>query len=386
MDGRMCIVGLGGAGCKVIGRLADSVADGPVLAAVSTDGKALESSRATKMLQIGAGLTSGHGTGGDVGLGRRVAEQDRELLRSLFEGVDLAFLVVALGGGTGTGAAPVVLDAAREAGATVLCFATLPFPFESRSRRDLAEGAVAGLVDVADGVVLVPNEQLFEAVGESKVADAFALADEVLAGGVCALWKMIAQPGVIGLDFAHLQKVIRRSAGACALGYGDGRGKGRASTATAALLDGPLLVRGETLAGAASVLVSVVGGPDLTLQEVGEIMDAVNARTSPGAEVSMGTVIDTAWRNRVTIVALVSAGVIEPAAETDAEDEPAAPAGPGEPGVKKRRKGATPSHSQAELKLGFSSKGRFKDVEPTVLDGEDLDVPTYIRRGLSIDR
>jgi len=362
----------------VIDRLAGSVEE-KAMCAVNTDSKSLAASQATTKLQIGQGVTKGLGTGGDAQLGREAAEADVEMIRGLFPETDLVMLVVALGGGTGSGAAPVILETARSTGAMTMCFATLPFGFEAADRRERAGRALDNLREVADAVVVVPNDRLFESVDDGRVADAFDKADEVLAHGVSALCLAITRPGLIDLDFADVRRVVHVGQGICALGYGDGRGKNRAERAVAHLLGSPLLEKGRLLAEARSLLVSVVGGPDLTLKEVSEVMHGISAKTENGPEILMGTVIEEEWRNRVVVTVLASgSGTVAKTAEAGQAPEP------GEKRTGKKR--SRLRQTQTSLRLESSGKGRFKNVEPTILDGEDLDIPTFLRRGISIDK
>jgi cell division protein FtsZ len=298
--------------------------------------------------------------------------------------VQLAVVVVGLGGGTGTGAAPVVIEAARDAGAMVLCFASTPFPFEGDDRGARSREGIEALRGASDALVLVPNERLFDSLEEIPVPEAFGKATEVLASGIGATWKLLTRPGYINLDFADVRDMVRRSGGVCTLGYGDGKGKTRAPRALKALIEGPLLGHGTVLAEARSRLVSIVGGDDLTLKEVADTMAAVRAKTADACHVAMGTVLDDGWRNRLAITVLASK---EWSDEPLAPPEPRAPE-PDAPPVpeKPRRKGAA-KRRQAQTSLGFDAagKGRFKNVEPTILDGEDLDIPTYRRRGIRLE-
>jgi len=377
---KICVMGLGGAGGKVIDRLGGTVKGGPSLVAVNTDARELSASTAPAKLQIGAAATNGSGTGGDAELGAQAAEDDRKIIDSVVSGMDLVFLVAGFGGGTGGGAAPSILNAAREAGALTLCFAALPFPFEGAARLVEAERAVAAARPCADGLILVPNERLAKSVGKGKVQEAFLKADEVMAAGIRGLWKLLTQAGYIRLDFANLRKVVQDSGGICTFACGEGRGKNTAQAAVTALLGSPLLEQGELLATARSALVSIAGGPDLTLQEVGDVMDGISAKAGPDCVLTMGTVIDEAWRSRIGIVAVVSEERhFEQAPVPAKRTDPA----PGKPSAGSGRRPAKPR--QTKLGLDTSGKGRFKDVEPTILDGEDLDIPTFRRRGISVE-
>jgi cell division protein FtsZ len=381
---KISIVGIGGGGCKIVDWIARSCPGGPSVVAISTDIEILSKSSATAKLQIGTVRTAGLGTGGDANLGKLAAEEDVEMIGSLFQGIDLIIFVVALGGGTGTGAAPVVLKAAREAGALTLCFAVLPFNFEGQQKKECAEQGVSALRDIADALIVVPNERLFEFIGIANVADSFEKADEVISDGVSSVWKLIMQPGFIGLDFAHLQTIVRNGGGVCTLGYGVGTGRDRIEVALKSIMEGPLLEKGEVISRARSLLVSIAGGSDLTLKEIDDIMKAISARKQKDAKLFMGTVVDKQVQDKIAITIIASEiWSAEPAvAQVEAK------ASENIEGGEKSRRGrpARAKDLQAKLKLEPTGKGRFKDVEPTVLDGEDFDIPTFVRRGISIER
>ena len=384
-DVKIMVVGVGGAGSRIVERLADTLGGAVAVAAVNTDAAALAESKVGTKVQIGASRTGGFGAGGDVNLGRLAAEDDKELLRSLFSGRDLVLLVLGLGGGTGTGAAQVVLGTARDAGAMTMCFVTLPFDFEGAQRKMVAEGAISGLREVCDALIAVPNDRLMETVGEGTLSETFARTDQIVSAGIRGICKLITHPGYINLDFADLQRVIRNSGGICTFGYGDGAGQNRAEAALAALLNSPLLEKGARVASAAALLVSVVGGSDLTVREIKGIMAAITAKASKDCHVAMGTVVDEDWQDRITITVVASDEWVvpepapPPAAEAeDVRDVPVAA------GRAKRKTAAAPT--QGDLELDPTGKGRFKGTEPTMMDGENLDIPTYLRRGIAIEK
>ena len=374
------LVGVGDAGSKVLNLAVDRFGGGVSTVAVNTDAAALSGSCAAVNLQIGANRTGGLGAGGDTGVGRLSAEDDLDVIRTLFVDVGLAVVVVGMGGGTGTGATSTILRAARESGALTLCLATLPFSFEGTQRRHLAEDSFPDIRRHADTVVVISNDRLFETVDEARVTDAFEKADRVMGDVIEALVSLIMKPGYIKLDFADLRRMVESNGGVCTLGYGNGTGRNKGRKAVAALLEGPLLEKGRLAAEAGSLMISIVGGPDLTLREVGDIMGTVASKCSEDCHVVMGTVIDDGWKGRVTVTAFVSeiwkpAPVVEPShAKAKAK-------------AKTTKRGEKKTRSrQAMLRLEPFGRGRFKDVEPTILDGEDLDTPTFVRRGMKIEK
>ena len=381
--GRISVVGVGGGGGNAVNAMAEGWDSGPSLMAINTDLQALAGCATTTRLQIGAKITRGLSTGGDPKLGRLAAEDDYEAIQGLFAGMDLVFVVVTLGGGTGTGAAPVVARAAHESGALVIAFATLPFNFEGERRMTLARQGLADLREDADLVITVPNERLFEECRELTAEAAFQQADRILGMGVFAIWKLLVQRGLVNVDFAALRTVANRSGGTSTFGYGEGHGADKAATALRAVLDSPLLEHGRVLAEAESVLISIVGGPDLAFREVEALIDGVRTAARKDAHLVPGKATDERWRDGVAVTLIASERWVldedpRPAAAPDAAEREPLEAG-------KRRKGRGRS---TQTQLGFEAlgKGFFKDVEPTILNGEDLDIPTFIRRGAIIEK
>ncbi|MDI6775252.1 MAG: cell division protein FtsZ [Verrucomicrobiota bacterium] len=367
------IMGVGGAGCRILDRLNEHIYDASSLVAVNTDAQALNAARAAVKLQIGEALTNGLGAGGDTSVGRQAARDGESMIRSLLAGTDMLLLLAGLGGGTGTGAVPVIMDQAHEEGVLVLCFVSMPFAFEGQNRMKTAEESLEILRESADALLVVPNQRLSEYAGAETLAATFDLVDDVLAKGVSGIEKLLTQPGLIRLDFADLKNMVKSGGGLCTFGFGEGCGKGKARQAAESLLGNPLLENGKVVESAAAVLLSMVGGPDLTLKDVGEITDALSARAPKGCRLFIGTVVDENWEGRVMLTALVSDEWRPDRTGDSDEDTWAALA----------RKG---KQMQTKLRLESYGKGRFKDVEPTVMDGEDLDIPTFVRRGILIGK
>lgn len=384
---RISVVGVGDGGCNAVDSMAAHWENGPSLVAINTDALALTSTQASTRLQIGAQITRNIGTGGDCNMGTLAANDDFGTLQGLFRGMDLVFLVSTLGGGTGTGASPVVARAARETGAMVIAFVTLPFTFEGERRMSQARQGLINLQEQADVVLVIPNQALFAAAGAGASAEAaFHQTDYYLSMGIFAIWKLLTQRGIINLDFATLRMVARCSGGASCFSYGEGKGPDRAATAIRNALHSPLLNEGEALAEAESILVSILGGSDMSIKEVESIMTAVESATLKEAHIHMGTSIDESWNNAISVT-IVASRFWRP--DDEGEDNatlepPPAEGTPPTPVDKKRKR--KPEATQAQLILEGISKGIFKDVEPTVIEGEDLDVPTFIRRRVSITK
>lgn len=384
---RICVAGVGGGGSNAVESMASHWENGPSLFAINTDAQALASTGAATRLQIGEALTRGMGAGGDTKVGKLAADDSFDTLQSLFRGMDLVFVVTTLGGGTGTGAAPVVARAAHETGSLVIAFATLPFQFEGERRMSQARQGLIELQDQADVVIVIPNQALFAAAGTTATAgEAFRQADYFLGMGVFAIWKLLTQRGIINLDFATLRMVARCSGGASVFSYGEGKGPSRAAEAVQAALHSPLLEKGEALSEAESLLVSILGGPDMGVREVETIMSAIEGRARKNAHIHMGTAIDDSWQDMISITIVASRfwrgedeadDTLPPVGQDDDSATVTAPA-------RKRKKKV--DASQPQLILESVSKGIFKDVEPTIVDGEDMDVPTFIRHHITVDR
>jgi len=381
---RICIIGLGGGGIKITGRIVGLSSSGPLLTVINTDTPSLANSNISRKIQIGQMRTGGLGAGGDAEIGRLSVSDEIGKIKPLFEEVELLILITALGGGTGGGGAAVILEAAREMGCMTLCFATLPFTFEGEARRERADRAIEAIREHADAVIAVCNDRLFGSVSQVSIPDAFTKADEVLGAGIRAIWRLLTNPGYIHLDLADLVAVVKASGGLCSLAYGNGRGKGKARDAVTELLDSPLTDQGQLLTTARSVLVSIVGGPDLALQEIGDIMKALTARLHVECHVSMGTVIDDAWRNNIVVTILFSDQWMPDLLKEDDEKRKKPLKRPLRKSLKSG--GRKKKSEQTSLSFEAAARGRFKDVEPTILDGQDFDIPTFKRRGTIIDK
>ena len=401
---RLKVIGVGGAGCNAVGQIAGAIAGnaqhplaGIELVAVNTDTQALAGITGAEKLQIGSVITHGLGTGGDVELGLRAAQQDAERLEAIAQNTGIVFIVAGLGGGTGTGAAPVVARLAKEQGALVLAFVMLPFAFEGASRRQRAIAGLEQLKAQADAVICIPNDKLFKVVGDKATAlDAFQRGNELVATGVQAFWQLLARKGLINVDFADLRHALGSKHSDGIFSFGTATGKDKARDAVKALMDNPLFDGGDVLGKAETVLISVLGGPDLTLADVQHAVEPISRAASRG-QVTMGAAIDDAHVDRLTITVIATVNVLTrravptpPAARPASEPLNPAPTGaapaPEPPPAKPlpTKKDAQPK--QETLPLDNVSRGRFENSEKTLYNGEDLDVPTYLRRGVSLKR
>jgi cell division protein FtsZ len=370
---RVCVLGVGGGGCRAI----DHVIGGsscPAVAALNTDSRSLEESRAITKIQLGLADADGFGAGGDPDLGKLAAEHDVEMIRGLFTDTDVAIVVAGLGGGTGTGATPVILDAARVAGVFTIVVTTLPFAFEGERKRSIADAGLRAITDSADLVLKIQNDSLFDTIGEDNLKAAFKSADEILAAAVCALWQLLVQPAFIGVDLADLRALSSRTGGACWFGFGNASGVGRAHDAVGSVLEGSVLDNGKKLREAGAALVCIAGSHDLALSEVSDVMGALSKVIQDDCALTVGTVINELWRDRILVSVFVADHKRSVRSNARATSTPAK-------GSRRRKQ-----ELQDKLKLGAPGKGRFKNVEATIMDGEDLDIPTYQRRGLNIEK
>ena len=297
------VVGVGGAGVNALNRMIEAEVEGVEFIAVNTDLQSLEQSRARVKVHIGGELTRGLGSGSDPHLGRTAALEEYDRLKSLLKGADMVFITAGAGGGTGTGAAPVVARISREVGALTVGVVTKPFAFEGARRGEQAERGIEELARGVDTLIVIPNSRLLSVLDkQTSMVDAFRVADDVLRQGVQGVSDLITLPGLINLDFADV-RTIMSDAGPALLGIGMGAGEGRAMDAVEHAIESPLLE--TSLDGARSILLSITGGRDLSLWEVNEAARAVGQAAHPEANIIFGAmidekVVDQVW---VTVVA-----------------------------------------------------------------------------------
>ena len=297
------VVGVGGAGNNAVNRMINSSVKGVEFIAINTDAQALLSSLAPYRIQIGEKLTKGLGAGANPEVGQKAAEESRDEIMKALRGADMVFITAGMGGGTGTGAAPVVAEIAKELGALTVGVVTRPFMFEARRRQSQSEWGVGRMRDQVDALITISNDRLLQIVQKSaSIMDAFRIADDVLRQGVQGMSDLIVIPGLINLDFADV-KTIMEDAGSALMGVGVGRGENRAMMATEQAVKSPVL--DASIEGANGVLLSFCGGPDMGLLEVNEAASMVADMADPEANIIFGAVIDDKMTDeiRVTIIA-----------------------------------------------------------------------------------
>lgn len=461
------IVGIGGGGSNALDRMVLDGLEHVRLVSVNTDTQSLVSSVASEKIQLGRTTTHGLGTGGDPDLGAAATEEAADDIRRTFENVSMAFICAGLGGGTGSGAAPKVAALAREQGALVIAFVTLPFSFEGKRRRDQADASLAALRDSADVVFYFENDKMGDSVpSKAGIHQAFAATDQTLSQSVKAISNLFTKPGLIRIGFDDLSAALRNHHASSVFGYGEADGENRVHDALARALKNPLMDRGRLLSEAQNVLVNVAGGPELTLNEVQILMDELGKHLHENAQVLFGTVVDPKFSGKVSVTIISSIGDAKPVrqilptrvqsvqsvpkeTERPIQREPVEKANiveelqlPIEPVIHKTEptpepeelpelisavaqaneiqeettepvekpvpvgrsrqfafptstapilqtpasatKKANPEARQETLQFEPVTRGRFDKSEPTIVDGQDLDIPTFMRLNVKV--
>jgi cell division protein FtsZ len=376
------VIGVGGGGGNAVNRMIAASVVGVEFLAANTDVQALRSNRAPLKLQLGMKLTKGLGAGANPEVGKSAAIEDKEMILEALAGTDMVFVTSGLGGGTGTGAAPIIAQLAREAGALVVAVVTKPFAFEGRRRRLQADEGLASLRQVVDTVITIPNDKLLHTVEKgTPLAEAFLMADDILRQAVQGISDLITVPGEINLDFADV-KTIMSGMGMALMGTGIAEGERRAVEAAQRAISSPLL-EDTSIHGARGVLINITGGEDMTLHEVSEAANIIQEASDPDANIIFGTVIDRAMQGKVKVTVIatgfsrddIRAGV--PAKGARVSDRMPAPdpideVVPGRPARGFFRRGRTEEPELDAADQGFTPNFvKMKD---------DLDVPAFLRK------
>ncbi len=338
------VVGLGGGGSNVVTRMVREEIQGVEFISMNTDAQALAISEAPIRIQLGEKLSKGLGVGGDHNLGQKAAEESRDELREVVSGADMLFITAGMGGGTGTGAAPVVAEIAKQSGALTIAVVTKPFSFEGTHRCQVADEGITHLLGKVDTLIIIPNDRLLTLCDQKTGVDnAFRMADDVLRHGVQAIAEVITSPGMINLDFADV-KAVMKDAGPAWMSIGRGSGQNRATDAAKEALASPLL--DVSIDGSKAVLFNVVGGSSLTLHEVNQAAEIIQQAVDPDANIIFGVAHDPTMENEVRIT-LIATGFT-------------AKLGPN---------GTSQEDEITQLLKGLKSE-------------EELDVPSFLRRPL----
>ncbi len=453
------VAGVGSAGSNALDRVLLDGMDKNDLIAVNTDVQALASSVAARKVQLGRTCTRGLGTGGDPELGYQAAIESADEIRQAIAGARMIFICAGLGGGTGSGAAPIVAQLAREAGSLVIAFATLPFSFEGKRRAAQAQDALARLNEVANAVICFENDRMGDMVApKAGIHQAFGVADMTISQSVRSIVNLIQRPGLIRIGFDDLFTALRSQNGRCLFGFGESDSDNRAHDALTQALKNPLMDKGRMLSEASHVLVQVAGGPGMTLSEVEILMRDLGRHVRDHTQIVFGTAVDGKMGNRLSVTIISSLvgeedsvvtqplpvpepflapppAILEqieeppkpapkikvapepevvpstpPAGDLAAFEQPqsvaeeAAPAPPAPPpAIKKptprlippKKKAAIEKEIQASkekyvyakqevMQFEPVTRGRFEKSEPTIVEGQDLDVPTFMRKNIRV--
>lgn len=376
------VVGVGGGGSSAVNRMIESRIRGVEFAAINTDAQALHHSAASKKIHIGKTITRGLGAGMDPEMGRKAAEESQGEIQESLRGSDMVFITCGLGGGTGSGAAPLIADLARDAGALTVAVVTKPFSFEGAQRSDIAEKALEDLSEKVDTIITIPNDRILQVIEKgTSLMDAFKVADDVLSQGVQGISEIITVPGLINVDFADV-KAIMSDAGSSLMGIGSASGENRAVEAAKKAIESPLLE--VSIEGARGVLFTITGGPDLGMHEVNEAARVITESTDPNAKVIFGAVIDPDMKDeiRITVIATgfekkrksLSPRHVgkkqDPAVEVEEEPEPEEEPKPKKP------------HFFERKNEGQDEGARKEDVvlPEKTKEEEELEIPAFIRK------
>jgi len=357
---RIKVIGVGGGGGNAVNRMIEAGIEGIDFLVANTDLQALKRSRAPIKIQLGGKLTKGLGAGANPEMGRNAALEDTEKIIEALEGADMVFVTTGLGGGTGTGAAPIIASLATELNALTVAVVTKPFHFEGRRRMDQADIGLRELRECVDTVITIPNERLLGTVDRTvTLADSFKLADDVLRQAVQGISDLITVPGLINLDFADV-KTIMAGMGLALMGAGRASGEDRALKATQQAISSPLLEE-ATIEGARGVLINITGGPDLTLYEVNEASSIIREAAHENANIIFGAVIDETMRDEMKIT-VIATGFDRETVETGIVAAP----------------GTIPvTSTRYAPRSGEEHNARPSATSPRA---EDLDVPAFIRK------
>lgn len=340
------VIGIGGGGNNAINRMVEAGLKGVEFIAVNTDAQALFLSKADKKIQIGEKLTKGLGAGANPEIGMKAAEETADEIKRALQGADMVFVTAGMGGGTGTGGAPVIAKIARELGALTVGVVTKPFTFEGRKRSAQAEKGIQALREEVDSLITIPNDRLLQVVDKhTAFNDAFKIADDILRQGVQGISDLIAVPGIINCDFADVQTIMKNT-GSALMGIGRASGENRAAEAARLAISSPLLE--TSIDGAKGVLFNITGGHDLTLYEINEAAEIIHAAADVEANIIFGANIDENLQDEVRVT-VIATGFSAPRSQT----------------------------VNAEM---IKERPRLVDTPGSFLDKADLEIPPFLRR------
>ena len=298
------VIGVGGGGSNAVNRMIDSDLEGVSFRVLNTDAQALLQSSAERRVQLGQNLTRGLGAGGNPSIGQKAAEESKEELQQALEGSDLVFIAAGMGGGTGTGAAPVVAEVAKQSGALTVGIVTKPFSFEGKRRMRQAEEGIARLAENVDTLIVIPNDRLKDVIAGAPLQEAFRNADDVLRMGVKGISDIITCPGLVNVDFADVRSVMTE-AGTALLGIGIGSGRSRALEAAQAAMNSPLL-EAARIDGAKGCVINITGGKDMTLEDMTSASEIIYDVVDQEANIIVGAVVDEAMEGEIQVTVIAT--------------------------------------------------------------------------------
>ena len=377
---RIKVAGVGGAGNNAISRMMEANLKGIDFIAINTDAQDLHHCKVTEKIHIGKNLTRGLGAGMNPDVGRQAAEENKDELQDALKGSDMVFVTCGLGGGTGTGAAPIIAEAAREAGALTVAVVTKPFAFEGLQRKKIAEEGLENLKNQVDTIITIPNDKILSAIDKKiLLLDSFKIADDILLQGVQGISDLITTPGIVNVDFADV-KAIMENTGPSLMGIGKASGENRATEAAKQAINSPLLEL--SIDGAKGVLFNVCGGADLTMMEINEAADIITESIDPDAKVIFGAITDENLKKgevKVTVIAtgfgdqpylkeeIVKKGLEEIGGETELKF--------GEKNI--------PKETNKEEEFDSKNSDAFSSNISPVKQDDEYDIPAFIRKKMN---
>lgn len=362
------VIGVGGGGGNAVAHMVNAGIDGVDFVCINTDAQALNIARVRTALQIGCNITKGLGAGADPEVGRQAAMEDRDRIVEVIDGADMLFITAGMGGGTGTGATPVVAQVAKELGILTVAVVTRPFEMEGAKRMSIADNGIADLGKYVDSLITIPNEKLLTVLGgETTLLDAFRAANEVLQGAVQGIAELITRPGLINVDFADVRTVMSEM-GMAMMGTGVSSGEDRAQEAAEAAISSPLL-EDINLAGANGILVNVTAGMDLSIGEFQQVGNTIKEFASSNATVVIGTVIDPDMSDEIRVT-VVATGLGQEAAQTQSPMHV----------IKRAPEVREPNYHALDKPTVQRKRAVGDGLEDGGLQEELLDIPAFLRR------
>lgn len=385
---RIKVVGVGGSGSNAISRMIECKLRGVEFVAINTDAQDLHHSKAAEKIHIGKNLTKGLGAGMNPEIGRQAAEENRDEIAEVLKGADMVFVTCGMGGGTGTGGAPIVAEVAKEAGALTIAVVTKPFSFEGAQRKAIGAEGLENLKERVDALITISNDRLLQIIDrKTTLINAFRVVDDVLRQGVQGISDLISKPGIVNVDFADVKAILQDS-GSALMGIGTGAGENRASEAAKAAINSPLLE--FSIDGAKGILFNVSGGPDMTMLEINEAANVITESIDPNAKVIFGASIDESAKKGELMITVVAAGFDAEAVSETALSSPTSTTRDMKSTLEDSMTAAAPLMADEKPKFIIEEKVSSKPKRQINFESktssigeeeeEELEIPAFIRR------